>query len=841
MAEYLSLGPIDAQTSMWVRDASGREKMPTFAKLDDPDFFPYRYGHAFWAYVAARWGDRAVSDLFYAATSAADSLETLMQTVLNEDAETFTTKWHEDTRRTYSGFFEATQAPTTFGRVLMSKDTGGGELNLSPALSPDGKRVVFLSEKSLFSINMYVADVATGKITRQLVKTEGDPHFESLQFIESAGDWAPDNRRVVFAALSKGRPVLAIVDTNTGDREAEHAFPDLDQIFNPAWSPDGNRVAFSGMRGGLLDLYVFDLTSRQTTQLTSDAFGDYDPEWAPDGRSLAWVTDRFSTNLDRLEFGNYRIGRIDVASRAVTQLTGFERGQNTNPEFSADGQQVFFIGSPDGISNVYRAAASGATPTQITNVLSGIHGITPLTPSLTVAAAADTMVFTVFEDNKYNLYANDRASRASTPGAGIARSAAVLPPPNRPVSEITQYLEAPTAGLPPPGTTFTEEDYKAGLGLEGIAQPTVGVGADRFGAYAGGGLSLLFRDMLGNHELGTSFQISNRLEDLGAAVMYINRTRRWNWGIIGEQTPYTSAGFSEELGVVNNQLVLALRELRFTQINQGVSGVVQYPFNRAHRLELTGGVRRISFKNRIDTLLYDAQTGFLIDEFDEELPAADALVLGEAASALVYDTSIFGATSPILGQRYRLEYSQSAGTLLYSGVLTDVRKYFMPIRPFTIALRGMHYGRYGRDSEDSRLSFIDLGYPGLVRGYDYGSFEPEECLGAGATCPAINQLFGSRIAVANAELRFPLFGAFSRRTFYGPLPLEVALFSDAGIAWTSDSEPRFLNGDRDWVRSAGVGLRFNLLGFLIGEIDYVKPIDRPEKGWYWQFNFVPGF
>ena len=95
--------------------------------------------------------------------------------------------------------------------------------------------------------------------------------------------------------------------------------------------------------------------------------------------------------------------------------------------------------------------------------------------------------------------------------------------------------------------------------------------------------------------------------------------------------------------------------------------------------------------------------------------------------------------------------------------------------------------------------------------------------------------------LVNAELRFPLIGAFSRRTFYGPLPLEVAFFSDAGVAWTGDQKPRFLGGDRDWVRSVGAGVRFNLLGYIIGEIDYVKPIDRPEKGWYWQFNFVPGF
>ena len=845
MAEYLSIGPVDAQTAMWVRDASAREKMPTVRKLDDPNFFPYRYGHAFWAYLAGRWGDKAVSDLLYAGVSSGASLGDLLGVLLNEDDQTFSEKWHDETRKTYAPFFETTQPPTSFGRPLLSAGSAGADLNLAPALSPDGKRVVFLSEKSLFAINMFVADVATGKITRQLTKTEGDPHFESLQFIESAGDWAPDNRRFAFTALTKGKPVLTIMDVNTGRREEEHVFNDLDQIFNPAWSPDARRVAFSGMHGGVLDLYVFDVMTKQTTQLTSDVFGDYDPEWSPDGQSLAWVTDRFSTNLDTLEFGNYRIGLINVTSRDARQVAGFNTGYNTNPEFTGDGQTLFFIGAPDGISNVYRVSLSGGTPVQVTNLLSGVQGITPLTPALTVAAKGDLMVFTAFEDNRYNLYVTEKASGAATRSASAPRTAAILPALDRMPSEVTEYLQAPTDGLPPKSATFFEEPYSPKLSLDDVVQPSVGIGVDRFGAFAGGGLGLAFSDMLGNHQLGTSISMTNRFEEIGGAVMYINRTHRWNWGITGERSPYISGGFAEFLTNVGGQQVIAQQEVRLTQTNSAVSGVLQYPLNRAHRVEVSGGIRHISFTNKVNTRLYSAQTGSFIDEIEEELPTGDDLTLGETSGALVYDTSVFGATSPILGQRYRLELTQSTGTLRYSGLLLDYRKYFMPARPFTIALRGMHYGRYGRDSEDIRLSQIDLGYPGLVRGYDFSSFEAEECLSSATACAVSDQVVGSRIAVGNAELRFPLLGVFSRRSYYGALPVEVALFADAGLAWTSNQDPRFFgtgsNAGRDWVKSTGVALRFNLMGYIIGEVDYVKPIDRPEKGWYWQFNFIPGF
>ena len=64
LAEYLSIGPVDSQTAMWLRDAVQSNKLPTLKQLGNPRFFPYRFGHAFWAYVGGRWGDDQAITLF---------------------------------------------------------------------------------------------------------------------------------------------------------------------------------------------------------------------------------------------------------------------------------------------------------------------------------------------------------------------------------------------------------------------------------------------------------------------------------------------------------------------------------------------------------------------------------------------------------------------------------------------------------------------------------------------------------------------------------------------------------------------------------------------------------
>jgi dipeptidyl aminopeptidase/acylaminoacyl peptidase len=850
MAEYLSVGPVDPHTAMWMRDAANANKLPSYQRLSDPRYFPYRFGQALFAYIAGRWGEKAVGEMLKAARGNGDATRAI-RGALGVGPDTLVIDWHQAIRAWSKPIEGATEPASKAAQPLLAKKRGGGHLNLAPALSPDGNRVAFFSEKSLFSIELYIADARTGKIERTLTKTAVDQHFQSLQFINSAGAWSADGTRLAFAAVSRGHPILSVLVVATGKVEREIPFPDLGEILTPTWAPDGKRIAFSALQGGFADLWVVDLESGQARRLTQDKAADLAPAWSPDGRNIAFVTDRFSAEPGQAEESRYRLALVNPESGEIRPVRAWDKGKHIDPQWSADAKTLYFISDHDGISNLYRVPAEGGDPVRLTNLLTGASGITALSPALSVARDGSRLVFNAYEKSDYNLYAIE--SPGSLPpkneGPPAAAEASRLP-----TGERRREGETPTAysppGLVPDTLTIRPTRYRSKLSLDYVGQAGLGVGAASSGGVAfGGGAALFWSDMLGNHNLVTMLQANNAggstFNNLAAGVGYENLRSRWTWGGEASQFPYLTTSFVEDDTLLDGVAVIRDRTFRLWQVNRTVAADLSYPFNRFQRIEFTGGYRHISFAREVETQNYSALTGFLLTDENQSQPSEQgSLNLGIAGGALVYDSAIFGGTSPVLGQSYRLGTTLVAGSLLFEDVTADYRRYVMPIRPLTLAGRLLHFGRYGRDGESDRLSELFVGYPWLVRGYNDASFSIQECIesgGNGVTCPTFDRLLGSKLAVANFELRLPLLGGLGVIPSAGFLPIESAWFFDSGVAWTDNDKPSFLGGDRKAVTSTGLAMRVNLFGFAVGEMDLVHPNDRPGKGWYWQFALQPGF
>jgi len=107
-------------------------------------------------------------------------------------------------------------------------------------------------------------------------------------------------------------------------------------------------------------------------------------------------------------------------------------------------------------------------------------------------------------------------------------------------------------------------------------------------------------------------------------------------------------------------------------------------------------------------------------------------------------------------------------------------------------------------------------------------------------------LLGSRIAVTNFEMHFPLFGVRQFGLINFPfLPTDFGPFFDAGVAW-SKNEPADFTFNRSTPRrvpvfSTGLSARMNILGYMILEAYYAYPFQRPEKGPHFGFVLSPGW
>jgi len=848
MAEYLSLGPVDPLTAMWMRDAV-QHRMPTFEQLDDPRFFPYRFGQALLAYVGGQWGDSAISSLLRAAASRG-GMDPAIRRVLGVTPDALVKGWQAATHAAYDPIAAATVLPESAGRrVVVPTSTDNPEYNVSPALSPDGSRLMFLSSRGLFSIDLYLADAATGNVIRRVTSTATNPHFQSLEFISSAGAWDQEGRRFVFAGVSGGRPTLVLYDVEHGRTEREIPLKQLGEAVNPSWSPDGRQIVFTGLSGGFTDLYVYDLTANRLRRLTNDAYADLTPTWSPDGRTIAFATDRFGTDVERVAPAPYQLALLDPASGAIRRAGAGDSAKEINPQWTPDGRSLLYIADRAGIPNVWRLDLESGSDTRLTNLYTGASGITSLSPALSVAARSGTIALSLFVNGGFAIHTLEgspavAAAAAGAPAATPPANAALLPPLERRGAEVPEMLHDMAFGLPM-DTTFSVHPYRPSLGLEYIGQPSLAVGSDVFGTFVGGGAALYWRDILGNHNLVTGLSVYGGLNDVSALVAYANLKHRLNWGINLQQAPFRTGAFAAGPAVINGDTVFAQQELLQRQINREANVVLAYPFSPQQRVEFGAGYSNISFTNELRTQGFSFTTGDLVIDEKQDLPAPSALNLGNGMAALVYDNTVFGAVGPILGQRYRFEFSPSFGSLTLYQALGDYRRYFQPVRPLTVALRLLHFGRYGPSAEDERLTPLFLGYDGLVRGYQLGSFDASECAPTPAnpnSCPVFDRLVGSRIAVANLELRFPLFGALGLgQGYYGAFPLEFGVFGDGGLAWTGSESPTITGGTRKPVFSTGATLRANIFGFLTAQLDLVHPFDRPGKNFVWQFSFLPAF
>ena len=187
----------------------------------------------------------------------------------------------------------------------------GGTLNSAPAWSPDGKRVAFTSNVK-GNTDIYVIN-ADGSGLRQITFSRG---------IDTSPAWNPRSGEIAFTSDRSGNPMIYVMNED-GTNERRLTFVG-EYNESAAWSPDGTKLAYVSRSGAIFDIYVIDMQTTVVTRLTQNEGSNENPCWSPDSRHIAFSSNRT---------GRYQVWTMLFDGTRPRQLT--RDGNNTSPSWAA--------------------------------------------------------------------------------------------------------------------------------------------------------------------------------------------------------------------------------------------------------------------------------------------------------------------------------------------------------------------------------------------------------------------------------------------------------------------------------------------------------------------------
>jgi Tol biopolymer transport system component len=817
MAEYLSVGGVDANTKMWLRDASLEGYLIPIRTLQYVgDIRVYRFGQSIMQFIADTYGVAKVGELLKR-TRRLGNVERALESTTGLTLETLSKKWQEAVRKEYLPQIADYDRAESIASSLTDSERDLSNFNLAVSLSPTGTQMVFISDRSMYN-DVYLASAIDGKVFKKLVSGERTGSFETLRFFNTSIAWAPDESQIALPAKAGAEDAIYLIEVPSGKVRKKLRFG-LDAIYSPAWSPNGDQLAFVGIERGLSSLRVASVDGSGEEVLLSGLHAVRDPAWSPDGGKIAFLTDQGEgTDVSRLVFAPLRVAIYDRATRTVTVPPG-QLGLNTSPQWSPDGKSILFVSDRTGIANLYRLDLDTGRSVRLTNLLSGISGLVAESPAVSVSRDGKRVAFTAFHRGGWDIYSvRDPQRLFQEPASTITADASAPTPPERvfasigmadtPATSVTtaerygaaapdsaargvaadtaavdttlaHYIRAAYREPLADSTTFLRLPYKARFSRDYIA------GSALFASNVGfaGSSAISFSDVLGNHNLLAVLNLYGDLRESDVYLAYTNLTKRTNWG---------GALFQYRIG----RLLLSTSDTDDVedQIYRGGAIFFSRPFTRFRRFEF--GSEAAVIDERV--LRYNYATGTVSELADE----GNSFYVAPYV-ALVADNALYGSTGPINGGRSRYSVEHAVGDITYTTGILDWRRYTNVRHRFALAQRFIAGASVGRDPQIFRF-----GGPFTFRGVDYGD------------------LRGTRLLIGNLEFRFPL---IEQLGLGWPLPLTLGgingvVFLEGATAWEEGHDPKFFTS-AGGVRTEnlhlafGAGARVNL-GYFILRYDF---------------------
>lgn len=845
LAEYAALG-WDTNSDMYVREAILNDHLDSIPYLSG--YFAYRGGQSVWDYIAEQYGREKIAEILQR-VRLTHSVEAGIRQATGLSLRELSERWHKALREIYYPELTAREQLDDIGRPLLTA-RNAGYYNTSPALSPQGDRIAFITTRNgLFDV--YLASANDGKILRRLVAGQTSPDFESLRILTPGLTWSPDGRFLALAVKSGPTDAIAVINVETG-AHVRYRIPGVEQILSLAWSPDGRRIAFAGTQRAQSDIYVLDLRTGETINYTNDVFSDHEPAWRPDGRALVFHSDRGPY----VEPGRYQAGQFDLTARLsrgydlyllhldpvrIERLTTTEPWDDRSGRFGSDPDRLLFISDRNGIPNLYEKDLRTGAERPLTDVVMGIQQVSlsadghrAAVVSLRDGVPSIYLIKNPFERRLASdtlaptVWAQRRLRQVPRPAPALALASEAL-------RQRNPFLRDASYTTPPAGPLLAASEPAGSNGTNGHGEAP---DSTRYGT-----LRVDFR----NYVFSSAF---DEARPPRATPSYYNadpfapkdnvdesgryRPRRYRlyftpdlvYGAAGYDMLYgvqsvTQMMFSDMLG---NHRIWAATNLLVDLRNSDYLIAYSYLPRRTDWTVAVYHVARLLPDYALRTLYRYRHYGLNLsasyplnkfERFDLGLAymGVNQTDIGNLARppvtrtlfypSLTYtrDVSVPGLLAPIGGHRLALQLSGSPGNLLYGRQIRFVTL-LADARTYTSFGRGLYSFAFrlagGASFGPNPQLFYSAGVENWInRRFD--SFPIEDLTDFVFATPVlplratdINTLKGPYFGLFNAEFRFPLVAAL----LPGPLPLlplynlQGTAFLDAGAVWGSPSNRR---------------------------------------------------
>jgi Tol biopolymer transport system component len=861
IAEYLALG-WDVDTDMFIRDASINEYLPDIPGLGG--YFAYRGGQSVFYYIERKYGKEKIGELISKIRNSGN-VEAGFKEALGLSLEEFNERWKKEIKKIYWPDIAKRKDPDEFAKRLTDTKKEGGSYNTSPAISPQGDKIAFLSNRDYY-FDLYIMNTIDGQVIKKLVKGNRTADYEELNILTPSVTWSPDGKKIALGAKSGGYDVVYIIDVESEDREI---IPfKLEGVKSVTWSPDGNKLAFVGHTAKQSDIYLYDIPAMHLDNITNDIFSDSDPAWSADGSKIFFSSDRIgnvaseflpdSFKIYRHDYSQMDIYAFDLMKKLIERITTMPLSDETSPINSADGKELLFISDINGINNIYKMKIpkngtlfqTGTNSNNFVPITNSLNGVYQLSSSkdgkkLTFSTLYQSSFNIFLLNNPFELRLDEAKLEPTLYISSLLKrnSGITFIEPDSSINsqnqlndsmqiflgsivdsnkvygdsveiDFSNYVFGTDFNLPKDTTEINNSNFNLSNNLDNQGNYKVNKYKITFSPdiiYANAGYSSLyglqgttvisFSDVLGNHRLIGVTSLQIDLKNSDYGLAYYYLPERIDYGI----EAFHTARFVYLSRGLNYDLI------RFR--NFGAVGSISFPLNRFYRFDAGLSWLNVSQEN--------------LDEPSDPTEKVSYLI---PSLSFVHDNVMWGYTSPIDGARYRFDIYGNPGLsnkrLSFYSLLGDYRRYFRFWNDYSFVFR--YSGGYSGGSNPQRF-FIGGIENWINRSFATSDIPLESAsdfafLTAALPLRGFNyaERIGTRYSLVNMEFRFPLI----RYLVTGALPilfrniLGVA-FIDAGAAWSKDNELKFFerkNGNvisKDLLMGTGFGARVFFLYFLM--------------------------